>query len=233
MDITLATGVTIDYDETDLKEHKKLSNYAFYSPSVEYYLKNEKDNLNKVIIVGAGVGIYSKYLDSESIETINIEPVLSRFNKLEANLDNATNYNKACSDASGTGTMYYFDNAKSGAKLDIDFGDNSESVDIITVDSLNITDADLLVIDANGKEYEVLQGSATSITPSNKVIVKWNTDICESKDELVLYLQNSSKTCSILHWESSDNSIEKKQLGTAQYPWDLLSVVIDADILME
>ena len=83
MDITLATGVTIDYDETDLKEHKKLSNYAFYSPSIEYYLKNEKDNLNKVIIVGAGVGIYSKYLDSESIETINIEPVLSRFNKLE------------------------------------------------------------------------------------------------------------------------------------------------------
>ena len=53
------------------------------------------------------------------------------------------------------------------------------------------------------------------------------------QDELALYLQNSSKTCSILHWESSDNSIEKKQLGTAQYPWDLLSVVIDADFLME
>ena len=55
MDIALATGVTIDYDETDLKEHKRLSNYAFYSPSVEFYLKEEKDNLNKVIIVGAGV----------------------------------------------------------------------------------------------------------------------------------------------------------------------------------
>ena len=129
--------------------------------------------------------------------------------------------------------MYYFDNAKSGAKLDIDFGDNSESVDVITVDSLNITDADLIVIDANGKEYEVLQGSSTSITPSNKVIVKWNSDICESKDELALYLQNSSKTCSILHWEKSTNIITKKELGTAQYPWDLLSIVIDADILME
>ena len=67
--------------------------------------------------------------------------------------------------------MYYFDDAVR-AKLDINFGDNSESVDVITVDSLNITDADLLVIDANGKEYEVLQGSATTITPSNKVIVK-------------------------------------------------------------
>ena len=44
MDIALATGVTIDYDETDLKEHKRLSNYAFYSPSVEFYLKEEKDN---------------------------------------------------------------------------------------------------------------------------------------------------------------------------------------------
>ena len=233
MDIALATGVTIDYDETDLKEHKRLSNYAFYSPSVEFYLKKEKDNLNKVIIVGAGVGIYSKYLDSEGVETINIEPVEDRFNKLEANLENATNYNKACSDSSGTGTMYYFDDAKSGAKLDIDFGDNSESVDIITVDSLDITDADLIVIDANGKEYEVLQGSAASITPSNKVIVKWNTDICESKDELALYLQNSLATCSILHWDSTDNSITKKELGTAQYPWDLLSVVSDADILME
>ena len=233
MDIALATGVTIDYDETDLKEHKRLSNYAFYSPSVEFYLKEEKDNLNKVITVGAGVSLYSQYLDNEGVETINIEPVEDRFNKLEANLENATNYNKACSDSSGTGTMYYFDDAKSGAKLDIDFGDNSESVDIITVDSLDITDADLIVIDANGKEYEVLQGSAASITPSNKVIVKWNTDICESKDELALYLQNSSKTCSILHWDSTDNSITKKELGTAQYPWDLLSVVSDADILME
>ena len=228
---TLSNTTSIQYDEYDLIDNRVIGIYNMLNPSVEFYLKN-LTGISKAVIVGAGIGVYSKILDEAGVETHNIEPNTERFGLLETNVPNGTNIQKACSDTSGTGTLKWFNSTPSGAKLDTTNGSQSESVDVVTVDSLNISDVDLLIVDVNGKEYEVLQGAATTILPGTKVIVKWNTEKCESLSDLKDWIENQSKSKYLLHWENTDNSITKKAIPT-DYSYDTLDVVIDADILIE
>jgi FkbM family methyltransferase len=229
---TLRSGVSITFDEYDLKDNNKIPVYQMMNPAVEFYLKDLAPSISKAVVVGAGVGIYSKILDEGGVETHNIEPNAERFGMLATNVPNGTNINKAISDTASTGTLKWFALAPSGAKLDTNNGSETASVDVVTLDSLNISDVDLLVIDVNGKEYEVLQGAATTILPNTKVIVHWNTHLSENLADLKSWIETQSRTKSLLHWESSDDSITKKSIPST-ISYDQLDVVIDADILLE
>ena len=228
---TLKNTTVIQYDEYDLIENRVIQTFNMLNPSVEFYLKN-LTGISKAVIVGAGIGIYSKILDEAGVETHNIEPNTERFGLLNTNVPNGINIQKACSDSAGSGTLNWFSSTPSGAKLDTYNGSENESVDIVTVDSLNIEDVDLLIIDVNGKEYEVLQGAATTISPTTKVIVNWNTEKCESLSDLKSWIENQSRSKYLLHWESTDNSITKRAMPS-DYSYDKLDVVIDANILIE
>jgi FkbM family methyltransferase len=229
---TLRSGVSITFDEYDIKDNNKLGVYQMMNPAVEFYLKDIAPTISKAVVVGAGIGIYSKILDEAGVETHNIEPNSERFGMLQSNVPNGTNINKAISDTASTGTLKWFTLTPSGSKLDTNNGSQSESVDVVTLDSLNIADVDLLVIDVNGKEYEVLQGAATTILPTTKVIVHWNTHLAENLADLKSWIETQSRTKSLLHWESSDDSITKKNI-LSNISYDQLDVVIDADILLE
>ena len=229
--VTMTNSYSIQYDEYDLIDYKIIGIYSMLNPAVEFYLKN-LTGVDKAVVVGAGIGVYSKILTEASIESHNIEPNTERFGLLETNVPGGVNIKKAISDSSSSGTLKWFSSTPSGAKLDTDNGSQSEAVDVVTLDSLNISDVDLLVINVNGKEKKVLDGAATTILPGTKVIVKWNTEKSEDLEGLKTWLQNQSKTKYILHWESEDNSITKKEIGV-DYDWDTLDVVIDADILIE
>ena len=124
MSITTRSGIDLNYDTNDAKEHFKLTTHGELNRSIEFYLKDNLSNYtSKALIVGAGVGLYSAILDSASVTTINIEPIQSRFDLLEQNTgSSATNINKACGATSGTGDMYYFSDNKSGAQLDTNIG---------------------------------------------------------------------------------------------------------------
>ena len=230
---TLRSGVSITFDEYDLKDNKKIPVYQMINPAVEFYLKDLAPTISKAVVVGAGIGIYSKILDKGGVETHNIEPNTERFGMLETNVPNGTNIKKACSDSASTGTLKWFSSAPSGSKVDTDNGSQSESVDVVTLDSLNISDVDLLIIDVNGKEYEVLQGASATILPGTKVIVKWNRYLCESIDDLKSWIETQSRSKYLLHWESEDDSITEKLFGTENLPFSTLDIVIDADILLE
>ena len=229
---TLRSGVSITFDEYDLKDNNKLAVYQMMNPAVEFYLKDLAPSISKAVVVGAGVGIYSKILDEGGVETHNIEPNAERFGMLETNVPNGTNINKAISDTASTGTLKWFASAPSGSKLNTNNGSQNASIDVVTLDSLNIADVDLLVVDVNGKEYEVLQGAATTILPTTKVIVHWNTHLAENLSDLKSWIETQSRTKSLLHWESSDDSITKKSIPST-ISYDQLDVVIDADILLE
>lgn len=228
---TLRNETSIQYDEYDLLDNRVIQKFDMLNPSVEFYLKN-LTGISKAVVVGAGIGVYSKILDEAGVETHNIEPNTERFGLLNTNVPNGTNIQKACSDSSGSGTLNWFSSTPSGAKLDTANGSENESVDVVTLDSLNISDVDLLIIDVNGKEYEVLQGAATTILPGTKVIVKWNTEKCESLSDLKTWIENQSKSKYILHWESNDDSVTKRPMPS-EYSYDLLNVVVDVDILIE
>jgi hypothetical protein len=205
MEITTRSGVTLDYDENDWKENLKLQADQHFLPTIEFYLKNNTSSISKALIANAGLGLYSKILDNAGIQTINIEPVESRFNLLESNVPNGTNYQKACSNISGSGTINYFADNKSGAQLGTGIGDTTESVDVITIDSLNLTDLDLLVVIANGQEVNILKGAVDTIANNTnmKLIIYWNTLLYDEEVDFNYIVDNF--TAKVLHINDDDS----------------------------
>lgn len=205
MEITTRSGVTLDYDENDWKENLKLQSDQHFLPTIEFYLKNNTSSISKALIANAGFGLYSKILDNAGIQTINIEPVESRFNLLESNVPNGTNYRKACSNTSGSGTINYFADNKSGAQLGTGIGDTTESVDVITIDSLNLTDLDLLVVIANGQEVDILKGAVDTIANNTnmKLIIYWNTLLYDEEVDFNYIVDNF--TTKVLHLNDDDS----------------------------
>lgn len=210
MEITTRSGVTLDYDENDWKENLKLQSDQHFLPTIEFYLKNNTSSISKALIANAGFGLYSKILDNAGIQTINIEPVESRFNLLESNVPNGTNYRKACSNTSGSGTINYFADNKSGAQLGTGIGDTTESVDVITIDSLNLTDLDLLVVIANGQEVDILKGAVDTIANNTnmKLIIYWNTLLYDEEVDFNYIVDNF--TAKVLHLNDDDSILLKE-----------------------
>jgi len=233
MSITTRSGIDLNYDTNDAKEHFKLTTHGELNRSIEFYLKDNLSNYtSKALIVGAGVGLYSAILDSASITTINIEPIQSRFDLLEQNTgSSATNINKACGATSGTGYMYYFSDNKSGAQLDTNIGNANEAVDVITIDSLDLQDVDVMVIVANGQEVEILKGATQTIidNPGMDIIIYWNS-ILSSEDDYTYIVDNF--TPKIIHCDADATTTTIREIGNETYPLASLKAVIESTLLL-
>ena len=233
MSITTRSGLDLNYDTNDAKEHFKLTTHGELNRSIEFYLKDNLSNYtSKALIVGAGVGLYSAILDSASVTTINIEPIQSRFDLLEQNTgSSATNINKACGATSGTGDMYYFSDNKSGAQLDTNIGNANEEVDIITIDSLDLENVDVMVIVANGQEVEILKGATQTIidNPGMDIIIYWNS-ILSSEDDYTYIVDNF--TPKIIHCDADATTTTTREIGNETYPLASLKAVIESTLLL-
>ena len=223
VEIDLSVGESVEYNASDKTEEKLMSNRLTLDPSLEFYLNTNLASIDKALFVGAGVGVASKVLTSNGKDVTNIEPVESRYDILEINCPTATNINKACDSSAGSGTMYYFNDNESGAKLGTDFGDASENVDLI-------------VVTANGKEIDILEGAATTIANNTdaKAVITWVPDLMDDIDQAILDLKALPFTSyKIVHWNSTDNAISYMNQYTDEYPNDNLKIVQQAVVLME
>lgn len=233
MSITTRSGIDLNYDTNDAKEHFKLTTHGELNRSIEFYLKDNLSNYtSKALIVGAGVGLYSAILDSASVTTINIEPIQSRFDLLEQNTgSSATNINKACGATSGTGDMYYFSDNKSGAQLDTNIGNANEEVDVITIDSLDLENVDVMVIVANGQEVEILKGATQTIAdnPGMDIVIYWNS-ILSSEDDYTYIVDNF--TPKIIHCDADATTSTIREIGNETYPLASLKAVIESTLLL-
>lgn len=220
-------GVSLMYDNAD-KYEGRAEELGHINPSLEFWLRDNASSYNNALVVGAGFGLSSKQLVAGGATVTSIEPQAGRFYLLEQNVPESTNINKICSDASGTGTLDYFTDNASGAGLNVGYGNEQQSIDIITVDSLNLT-LDLMLIYANGQEFDVLDGAVDTITnnPDMKIIIRWIPDFFEDVDAAVTKLNALGKTIKIIHWDN-DDTISYKD------PSDLeLKAVQTADLLLE
>lgn len=220
-------GVSLMYDNAD-KYEGRAEELGHINPSLEFWLRDNASSYDNALVVGAGFGLSSKQLVSGGATVTSIEPQAGRFYLLEQNVPESTNINKICSDASGTGTLDYFTDNASGAALNVGYGNEQQSVDIITVDSLNLT-LDLMLVYANGQEFEVLDGAVDTIAnnPDMKIIIRWIPDLFEDVDAAVNKLNALGKTVKIIHW-NNDDTISYKD------PSDLeLKAVQTADLLLE
>ena len=236
-DITFLTGQTLEVDDTDIFEYRLANERQTINPSVEFWLNENGEDLDKVLIVGAGFGLYSKIITDKnpSAEVTNIEPNSTRFSLLESNCPDETNINKACSDESGNGKLYYYSDANSGSMYELVFGSASQDIEAITIDSLLLTDLDLIVVSTNGSEMKVLQGATTTLqnNPNAKIIINWKTDLIQNPNTAVDQLQALGYDVKIIHWDKDTNATSYKNQFTGEYESDSLKVVQQADLLLE
>ena len=220
-------GVILDYDNADIYE-SRVEEIGHINPSLEFWLFNNAPDIDNALVVGAGFGLSSKQLVQAGATVTSVEPQSDRFALLESNVPESTNINKMCSSSAGTSNLVYFEDNKSGGAINKTMGDASESVDVITVDSLDLT-LDLMLVYANGNELDVIDGASDTISnnPDMKIILRWIPDLFDNVDDALTKLKSYGKTIKIIHWEPDDSI-------TFKDPSDLeLKAVQTADLLLE
>lgn len=218
-------GVILDYDNSDIYE-SRVEELGHINPSLEFWLFNNAPDINNALVVGAGFGLSSKQLVQSGATVTSIEPQSDRFALLESNVPESTNINKMCASSSGTSDLVYFEDNKSGGAIGRTMGDASESVEVITVDSLDL-DLDLILVYANGNELDVIDGASSTITSSTKVILKWIPDLHTDIDAAITKLNSYGKTIKIIHWEEGDS------ISLIDTNDTVLKAVQSADLLLE
>lgn len=226
-------GPTLDYDDSDWYE-SRVSDLGHINPSLEFWLKDNASSYTNAIVIGAGFGLSSKQLIDAGTSVTSLEPIASRFALLETNVPTGTNLNKGAGALPGTEIVYYNSDNKSGAVIDKEVGLQSQEVEVITIDSLDLS-PDLMIIYANGKEMEVLDGASQTIAdnPSCKIIIRWVPDKFENIDTAYNKLTSLGKTIDIIHWEEDGDEISVKRQLDGIKPNDNLKAVTTADLLLE
>ena len=203
---------SLKYILTDCRHGKFLAN-----PSDEYigtslikygeYSEFELDLIRQVlpangsvIEVGANIGAHTvpmaKLLkDLSRLYAIEPQPVI--FQNLCANLalngiTNAYTYNAVCGSCSGNIWFPDIDYSQKsnfgGVSPDnLPVSDAGRSVEVMTIDSLKITDLRFLKIDVEGWELEVLKGAVTTITKCTPIIYLEN-DRAEKSAALIKHI---------------------------------------------
>ena len=218
-------GVILDYDNSD-KYESRVEELGHINPSLEFWLFNNAPDIDNALVIGAGFGLASKQLIQAGATVTSVEPQSDRFALLESNVPESTNINKMCASSSGTKDLVYFEDNKSGAAIDKTMGDTSESVEVITVDSLDL-DVDIILVYANGNELDVIDGASSTMTSNTKVILRWIPDLHDDIDAAITKLNSYGKTIKIIHWEEGD-SISLKDTDDT-----VLKAVQSADLLLE
>ena len=221
-------GVILNYDDSDIYE-SRVEELGHINPSLEFWLYNNAPDINNALVVGAGFGLSSKQLVQAGATVTSVEPQSDRFALLESNVPESTNINKMCSSSSGTSNLVYFEDNKSGGAINRSMGDTSETVDVITVDSLNLS-PNLMLVYANGKELDVIDGASSTMAanPTMQIILKWIPDLIEDIDAAITKLKSYGKTIKIIHWEPQGDEISYKDVTD-----ETLKSVITADLLLE
>lgn len=220
-------GVVIDYDNADIYE-SRVEEIGHINPSLEFWLFHNAPDIDNALVVGAGFGLSSKQLAQEGTTVTSVEPQSDRFALLESNVPESTNINKMCSSSAGTTDLVFFEDNKSGGAINKAMGDTSESVEVITVDSLDLT-LDLMLVYANGNELDVIDGASETLSsnPNMKIILRWIPDLIDDVDAAVAKLNGLGKTIKIIHW-NNDDTITFKDVDD-----DLLKAIQVADLIME
>lgn len=220
-------GVILNYDNADIYE-SRAEELGHINPSLEFWLFNNAPDIDNALVVGAGFGLSSKQLVQAGATVTSVEPQSDRFALLESNVPESTNINKMCSSSAGTSDLVYFEDNKSGGAIGRTMGDASVSVEVITVDSLDLT-LDLMLVYANGNELDVIDGASDTISNNSdmKIILRWIPDLFDNVDDALTKLKSYGKTIKIIHWEPDDSI-------TFKDPTDLeLKAVQTADLLLE
>lgn len=142
---------------------------AFIDNSIIKFLKNRRT----CVQAGGNLGIWPKKFASifNTVHTFEPDPV--NYEALIKNTEGISNivcYKQGLGNKPGRGAMVAPDKRNVGANF-VNIYDNNGEVDVITLDSLNLTDVDLIQYDIEGAELNALKGSIDTIKKYSPVIV--------------------------------------------------------------
>lgn len=123
--------------------------------------------------VGAHYGSWSRYMARKFRRVFAFEPIPTTFECCQQNVRDFANVSlkqAAVGDRSGkvsvgVGKMYSHPGMET--IIDVDRGDT----DLVTIDSLNLTDVDLIKVDVEGFELQVLKGAAETLARCQPVVI--------------------------------------------------------------
>ncbi len=226
-------GPTLQFDDSDIFESRAIE-LGHINPSLEFWLKENAASFDDAIVVGAGFGLSSKQLLDADVTVTSLEPAQQRYDLLETNCADGTNYRKGAGSLAGNEILNGWSDNLSQAVIGKTQGNNTQSVEVITIDSLEL-DPDLLIVYANGKELDVIAGASATMAanPSMKIVLGWKPDYLEDVDATVEQLKALGKTIKIIHWEPEGDEISFKTQFTDEYADDSLKAVHTATLLLE
>jgi FkbM family methyltransferase len=188
--ILFGQPTTLHLLDTDLKSDIIEDEYVEYFDVAiieEMYEIFKHTQLDTVVDCGAHIGLYShffeKKLDIKNI--IAIEPQQPNCELININAPSATVICAAVGDVISKGTLQVMNSINSQATRVEPVNDNHASLDIITIDSLNIQQLSLMKIDVEGYELKTLVGSIETINRCKPIIyVEIHPDIIQPSTEV-------------------------------------------------
>lgn len=122
---------------------------------------------------GGNFGIWPKKFATLFEKVYTFEPENLNYECLKKNTENISNIisrKAALGSTNSTGRVVVVDEYNAGAHY-VETTDTQGDVDIVAIDSLNLSDVDLLQYDIEGGEYNAILGSIDTIKRCNPVIV--------------------------------------------------------------
>lgn len=165
--------------------------YNYEYRSIEFITKIVR-RINKPFLLidcGADIGIISARLVSECRQIENVycfEPNITSFEFLDNNLKllpvKTVARNQAISDFSGKGVLHKpdFDSSDHAAFI---VPDNNGSIDVTTIDELQISENEniLIKIDVEGGELDVLHGASATLLNAKKFVIVFEAHYLQVK----------------------------------------------------
>lgn len=160
--------VTSDSGAFGSQSNGPLGDWINNHPIINQALKGR----GTVVQAGGNCGMYALFYSKMFRQVHSFEPHPRNFECLKRNTENISNIqidNVALGDVKGTCEIYGGSNSNVGM-YKVKTGDN-KSVKMITIDSLNLIQCDLIHLDLEGFEPQAINGAANTIKRFRPIII--------------------------------------------------------------
>ena len=162
------------------------------------YCKNQDKHFKTIIDVGAWCGTWTKAMETFATTVVAFEPDPVHFHCLEKNCTtNCVPRNQAV--GSSEGFIGLTDDDFTQAKRVAGDG----KIQMVTIDSLEYNDVDLIKIDVEGYEMEVLKGAEATLENCKYIMIELNNNSKKygSSNRIIeKYIENKGFRLLIDHW---------------------------------
>ena len=134
------------------------------------YCKKNSVQLRKVLDIGAWCGTWTKVMEPYANQIIAFEPDKLHFDCLNKNCKNSINKQLAVGNTFGKINLIG-DNFTQAKRVS-----GEGDIQMITIDSLNYNDVDMIKIDVEGYDFEVLKGASTTLKNVKYLMIELNNN---------------------------------------------------------